>query len=419
MAREKIVVGIDVGSSKVCTLIGELGKQGRLNVIGVGVAPSRGLRRGIVVNIEEASDAIAASVAKAERVSGYKVVSAYVGITGNHVASLNNRGVVTLAGGDRPIGADDVARAIEAARLISVPSNREILHAIPRGYILDGHDGVKNPIGMLGYRLDVETHIITGAATAIENLRRCVTRLGIDVDELVLQPIACGAATLTEEERELGVVLADIGAGTMDVSIYLEGSVWHTAVIPLGGWHITNDVAIGLRVPVATAEELKIDHGQAFQPYGAPSELIEVRTFGRSESERIDRGYLCEIIEARVQEILAHLQAEIKRSGYDGLLPAGVVLCGGTAELRGLEQMASEVLQMPVRLGRPGGVGGLVDALHSPAYATAVGLLLWGAEAVAQPHPAPAARKRPTRPREAEAPAPGGVVTWLKRAFFS
>ncbi|HVC31979.1 MAG TPA: cell division protein FtsA [Chloroflexota bacterium] len=379
MARERIVVGIDAGSTKVTTLIAEVSRNSHVHVIGVGVAPSRGLRKGVVINIDETVESITASVEKAERVSGYKVASAFVGIAGAHVASLNNRGVVAVTNPDRTITDDDVARAIEAAQVINVPSNREILHTIPRHFIVDGQEGVRNPVAMQGYRLDVETHIVTGAVTAIQNLTKCVDRVGIDVEQIVLQPLAASEAVLTEEEKEMGVALVDVGGGTTEVAVFIDGSIWHTGVLSVGGNHITNDIAVRLRTPFAEADELKIQYAHALIGDVDPHEMIDVTTFGRSQVESVPRRQICEVAEARLQETLQLVQTEIKRSGYEGLLPAGVVLVGGTAQLSGIVDLASELLQLPVRQGVPRGVHGLVDTLEGPAYASSVGLILWGA----------------------------------------
>ncbi len=379
MTRERIVVGIDAGSTKVTTLIAEVGRHNNVHVIGVGVVPSRGLRKGVVVSIDETVESIDASVEKAERLSGYKVEGAYVGIAGAHVTSLNNRGVVAVSHPDRTITEDDVARAIDAARVINVPSNREILHTIPRCFIVDGQEGVRNPVSMQGYRLDVETHIVTGAATAIQNLTKCFERVGVDVQQLVVEPLAASEAVLTDEEKEMGVALVDIGGGTTTIAIFVEGSVWHTGTISVGGNHITNDIAVRLRTPFAEADELKKKYAQATSSDVDADDVVEVTTFGDSQVESVPRRQICEVAEARLQETFLLVQSEIRRSGYEGLLPAGVVLVGGTAQLSGIADLASDLLQLPVRHGVPRGIHGLVDTVSGPAYAASVGLVLWGA----------------------------------------
>jgi len=373
---ERTIVGIDVGTTKVCTLVGEVDEEGALHIVGVGVVPSKGLRKGMVVNVSETTEAIAASVEKAERVSGYEIGRAHVGVAGAHISSFNSRGVVAVSRG-HSITQDDVDRVLDAALAIAIPHNREVIHVIPRGYTVDGQDGVREPLGMHGFRLEVEAHIITGAATSIYNLVKCINQVGIEIDELVLAPLASGEAVLTDNEREMGVVLTDIGGGTTDMAIFIEGSIWHTVVLPIGGNHLTNDVAVGLRAPFGTAEEIKEKYGYARSEGVAADETIDVAVFGWDSWQAISRRFLSEIIEARATEIFSIMLQEVKRSGYDGLLPAGVVLCGGTAQLAGIRELGREILQLPARIGAPRDLQGLVDVLSSPAYATSVGLLLW------------------------------------------
>jgi len=372
------LVGIDVGTTKICTLVAETYEDGQLRIIGVGVSPSRGLRKGVVVNVNEATEAITASVRKAERISGYEIANAFVGIGGGHISAINSRGVVGISRGARGISQFDIERALDAARAIAIPHNREIIHTIPRGYVVDGQEGVKDPIGMQGIRLEVEAHIVTGASTSVSNLVKCVRNAGVQIDDLILQPLASGEAVLRDNEREMGVVLADIGGGTTDIGLFIEGSIWHTIVLGTGGEHLTRDVAVGLRTPFNAAEELKIKYGHALPTSLASDELIEVTSFGNGAREQVSRLQLAEVIEARAEEILSLILREVKRSGYDGLLAAGLVLCGGTAELTGFAELARQVLQLPVRIGTPHDLQGLTDVLESPAYATSVGLLLWG-----------------------------------------
>jgi cell division protein FtsA len=375
---ERTIVGIDVGTTKICTLVGEVDEEGGLRIVGVGVAPARGIRKGVVVNVQEATDAIATSIEKAERISGYAIESGYVGLAGAHVSAINSRGVVAVNRGERGIQPTDIERALDAARAVAIPHNREVLHVIPRGYTVDGDDGVRDPLGMQAYRLEVEAHIVTGATPSIHNLVKCVQATGVGIDALVLEPLASGTTVLTDMEREMGVVLADIGGGTTDIAIFIEGSIWHTVVLPTGGEHITNDIAVGLRTPFTTAEELKIKYGHARPQSVNPDENFEVAVFGEGERQRVSRQFLSQIIEARVEEIFDLIHQEIKRSGYDGLLPAGMVLCGGTADLAGIRNLARDMLKLPVRIGAPQDLRGLVDILGSPAYATSVGLLQWG-----------------------------------------
>lgn len=372
------VVGIDVGTTKICTLVGEVDNAEHLRIVGVGVVPSRGLRKGVIVGVEEAGRSVAASIEKAERMSGYKVEGAYVGVAGSHIQSLNTRGVVAIGRGDRPITQEDVDRAMEAAQAVAVPHNRQIIHAIPRGFSLDEQDGVRDPIGLMGYRLEVEAHVVTGAGTSLQNLASCVHAAGVEITAMVLQPLASAEAALRPEEREMGVVLVDAGGGTVDVAIFIEGSIWHSLVLPIGGNHLTNDIAIGLRIPFDLAEELKRQHGSALPETVAADEVIEVRSFGQGAPREMSRQQLATIIEARAEEMFEMILREIKRSGYDGLLPAGVVLTGGTAELEGLAELGRRVLDLPVRVGVPEDIEGMVEQISGPAFATSVGMLLWG-----------------------------------------
>lgn len=381
---ERTIVGIDVGTTKICTLVGEA-SDNDLRIVGVGIAPARGIKKGVVVNVVDAASAIKTSIEKAERSSGYEIARAFVSVTGAHISALNSRGVVGVSRGERGISGEDVNRALEAARAIAIPQDREVLHVIPRGYTIDGQDGVREPIGMSGFRLEVEAHIVTGQTSSIHNLLKCVENCRVGVDGLVLDAIASGAAVLTDNEKDMGVVLADIGGGTTDIAIFIEGSVWHTTVLAVGGAHITNDVAVGLRVPAEAAEQLKLEHGHARYETIDPTEVVQVKAFGDGGLTRVQRRDLAEIIEARTEEIYQLILQEIKRSGYDGLLPAGVVVTGGAAQLRGMRELGRQVLSLPVRIGRPQGISGLIDTVDSPAYATPVGLLLWGRDQAGQP----------------------------------
>ena len=375
---ERTIVGIDVGSSKVCTLVGEVDGEGDARVIGVGLVPSRGIRKGVVVNVADATGAIAASVEKAERTSGYKIERAYVGLSGTHISSLNSRGVVGISRREQGITLEDVDRALDAAHAIAVPHNQEVVHVIPRSYVVDGQSGVRDPVGMHGFRLEVEAHIVTGSSTAIQNLAKCVEAAGVEVDELVLASIAAGDAVLTDTEREMGVVLADIGAGTTDIAIFIDGTVWHTVTLGVGGEYVTGDIAIGLRLPPAVAEGIKMEHGHAVAAQISPEDRFTVPALGGGGAQIVPRWKLAEIIEARAEELLSMVQQEIKRSGYDGLLSAGVVLCGGTPQLSGIQELGRDILGLPVRVGVPRELHGLVDKVSNPAQAVGVGLMGWG-----------------------------------------
>jgi cell division protein FtsA len=377
--RETVLVGVDAGTTKVTTLIGEVGRSGDVNIIGYGIAPSVGMKKGMVANIDQTVNSIAASIEKAERLSGYKISSAFVGVGGSHINSQNSRGVVAVSGHRREVSREDVARATDAAKAIQVPSNRELLHVIPRGFIVDGQDGIKDPLGMSAVRLEVETHIVAGAATSVQNLTKCVTQANVQIDELVIGSLAAAEAVLTDTEKDLGVLVADIGGGTTDIAIFSDGAVFHSAVLPVGAINVTNDVAIGLRTSLNLAEEIKIKHGTANLSEVQPEELLNVAVLGESGGQTIQRRRLSEVIEARMAEIYSLIAEEVKRSGHAGMLPAGAVLTGGGARLSGAAELAREVLQMPVRIGSPQGVGGLMDQLGNPAFSTSIGLLLWGA----------------------------------------
>lgn len=378
MAAERVIVGLDVGTTKICALIGEVDEDNRMSVVGIGVTPAMGLRKGVVVDIDEAASSIKSAIEKTERSSGYKIGTALVGIAGGHITSQNSHGAVAISPQLHEVTQGDIDRAIESARAVAVPHNREVLHVIPREYIIDGEDSIKDPLGMSGYRLEVVTHIVTGAMASIHNLEKCVQRAGIEIDDMVLEPMASGEAVLSAAERDLGVALVDIGGGTTDVAIYVNGSIYYTGVLPLGGNHLTNDIAVGLRAPFNVAEEMKLAYGSAMASKIKDDDLVEMVTFENATGEKISRRFLCEILDSRAREMMAMVGDEIKKSGYPGVLPAGVVLTGGSSQLVSLGELARNVLQMPVRLGHPEHINGLTDEISGPAFATSVGLLLWG-----------------------------------------
>ncbi len=371
-----IVIGIDVGTTKVCTLVARIEGQGRMRILGVGIEPSQGMKKGTVVDIAAASRAISRSVDKAQRTSGLEISSGLISLAGSHVASVNSRGWAGITG--RVIDDDDMARAMDSARAVAIPHNREVIHVIQRGFTVDGQDGIRAPQGMHGYRLEVEAHIITAAAATVDNLRQALADSGIEVSQFVLNPLASGEVVLTETEREMGVVVCDIGGGTTDLAIYIEGDIYHTMVLAVGGNHVTSDIAHGLRLPISQAEEVKVRHGHALTEAISPEESFTIRPFGADSPVQVNRRELTHIIESRVEEIFSLLLQEIKRSGYDGLLPAGVVLTGGSSELPGIRDLASRTMRLPVRNAQPQNLVGMTDQLHSPAYSTSVGLLDWG-----------------------------------------
>jgi cell division protein FtsA len=372
---EEIVVGIDVGTTKVCTLVGRVEGEKAIRIIGVGIEPSDGIRKGVIVDMATATQAIKHSVERAEQTSGLEITSALVSLAGGHVSSINSRGAVAVPGGI--IDASDVARALDQARAIAIPHDREIVHIIQRGFSVDGQEGTRAPLGMHGYRLEVEAHIITAAAATVDNLRQCVSGVGVEIQGFVLNPLASAEVVLTEQERQMGVAVCDIGGGTTDLAIYVDDDVWHTMVLAVGGNHLTQDIAHGLRLPITQAEEVKKQQGHAVRAEVGAEEYFSIRPFGEDQPVRINRQDLAHIIEARTAEMFALIMQEIKRSGYDGLLPAGIVLTGGTSALPGIKRVASEILGMPVRTAQPENLIGLVDRLNSPAYATSVGLLHW------------------------------------------
>ncbi len=370
-----IIVGIDVGTTKICTLIARVEVDGQIRILGVGIEPSKGLNKGIIVDLSAASQAIGRSIEKAERTSGLEIDSALVSMAGSHVEAINSKGVVGISG--RTVGEDDVIRALDAARAVSIPHNREVIHVIQRGFTLDGQEGIRKPIGMHGYRLEVEAHIITASAPSVDNLRQAVNSAGAHVSQFVLNPLASAEVVLTDTEREMGVVVCDIGGGTSDMAVYINGDVWHTSVLGVGGNHVTSDIAHGLRLPIPQAEETKIQHGYASQDQIGEEEYFLMRPFGGEGSVQVSRSDLALIIEARIEEIFSLLLQEIKRSGYDGLLPAGMVLTGGVSALPGIRKIANQVMGMPVKIAQPEGLFGMVDQLYSPAFSTSVGLLRW------------------------------------------
>jgi cell division protein FtsA len=372
---EEIVVGIDVGTTKVCTLVGRVEDADAIRILGVGIEPSEGIRKGIIVDLAAASQAIKRSVEKAESTSGLEVTTALVSLAGAHVSSVNSRGATGVPGGI--IDALDIVRALEQAQAVAIPHDREIVHIIQRGISVDGQEGVKTPVGMHGYKLEVETHIITAAAATMDNLRQCVGAAGVEIQQFVLNPLASAEVVLTEQERQMGVAVCDIGGGTTDLAIYVDGDVWHTMVLAVGGNHVTQDIAHGLRLALSQAEEVKKQQGYALRSMVGSDEYFSIRPFGEDRDVRINRQDLAHIIEARIEETFALILQEIKRSGYDGLLPAGIVLTGGTSALPGIKKAASETLGMPVRTAKPENLIGLVEKLNSPAFSTSVGLLRW------------------------------------------
>ncbi len=371
-----LVVGIDIGTTKVCTVVGEV-RDTDIYVLGVGIEPSRGMRKGMVTDVNALSAAISSAVHKAERSSGYEIGRAFVSIAGPHIESLNSNGAVGVSN-TRGVSLADLERAMDAARAITLPHGREVLHVIPRNYTLDGQTGLRSPLGMLGFRLEVEAHVITAGTASVQNLERGIESAGVYVDRFILNPLASADVVLTPEEREAGVMVVDVGGGTTDIAMFIDGSVWHTAVIGVGGHLITSDTAHGLHLPIELAEAVKLKYGHADPRAVSPLEAFPIQPFGEELPSKVQRVDLAHIIHARVAEIFELIMREAKRSGYDGLLKAGCVITGGSAQLPGIKTVAADVLRMPVRIAQPENVTGMAEALKNPAYSTSVGLLKLG-----------------------------------------
>ncbi len=385
MAEPKTITVIDVGDTKTVTLVGEAhldDVEGAFEVTGVGIVPSKGVKRGQIINVSDATAAIRESLDGAQRSSGAKFTHVIMSIDGSHIASQNSHGTAPIGRGDQGVSIEDINRALEAAQAVNVPNNREIIHVIPCHFKVDDQNGVRNPIGMLGYRLEVQAHVVTAMTTSVQNLLKCAHGANVEVSEFVLSNLASAEAVLTPTEREMGVILVDIGGGTTDIAIYTDGSVWHTKVLDVGASHFTSDLAMVLRLPMEVAEKLKVSYGHANPDEVAYDHPIVVSGFGDEQNNVVQRREMADILRARAEELFSLIEQEVKRSGYDGLLPAGMVVTGGGSQLVGLREAAREVSQRPVRMARPGNLRGLVDALNSPAYATAVGLLHWGMQGV-------------------------------------
>jgi len=378
MAKEtkNLVVALDIGTSKVAALVAELRADGSLEILGMGGHESKGLKKGVVVNIESTVNALQRALEEAELMADCKIASAFTGIAGSHIKSFNSTGMVAIK--DREVSALDVERAIETAKAVNIPTDQQILHVLRQEFIIDGQEDVREPIGMSGVRLEVKVHIVTGAVSAAQNIVKCVRRCGLEVNDLILQPLASSIAVLTEDEKELGVCLVDIGGGTTDIAIFREGAIRHTAVIPIAGDQVTNDIAMALRTPTAEAEEIKIRSGCALRQLADPDESVEVPGIGDRGSRQLSRQTLAEVIEPRVEELYSLIQKVLRESGYEELMSSGLVLTGGSSVMRGMVELGEEIFHMPVRLGTPRYAGGLADVVRHPRYATAIGLLLEG-----------------------------------------
>ncbi len=374
--EKNLIVGLDIGTSKVVAIVGEIKTGREIEIIGIGSHPSRGLKKGVVVNIESTVQSIQRAVEEAELMAGCEIHSVHAGIAGSHIRSLNSHGIVAIK--DHEVTYSDVERVIDAARAVAIPADQKILHILPQEFIIDEQEGIKEPIGMSGVRLEARVHMVTGAVSAAQNIVKCVRRCGLDVDDLILEQLSSSYAVLSDDEKELGVCLVDIGGGTTDIAIFTDGSIRHTAVIPIAGDQVTNDIAVALRTPTQHAEEIKVKYACALTQLATDDETIEVPSIGDRPSRRLSRQTLAEVVEPRYEELLTLVQAELRRSGFEDLIPGGVVLTGGSSKMEGLIDLAEEVFHMPVRLGVPQYVTGLVDVVRNPIYATGVGLLLFG-----------------------------------------
>ncbi len=409
MAENEIIAGLDLGTTKVCAIVAEQTDDG-LDIIGIGSVPARGLKKGVVVNIESTVQAIRAAVEQAETMAGVEINTVYAGIAGSHVRGMNQEGVAAI--GNREVASEDVSRVLEQAKAVPLPGDRQVLHVLPQEYIVDEQDGIKAPIGMAGVRLEARVHMVTAASTSVANIIKCAERCGLYVEEVVLQPLASANAVLSGDEKEIGGVLIDIGGGTSDIIIYVDGAVVHTSVIPIGGINLTSDIATGLRTPIAEAERLKIKYGCASSRMVDDEETIEVPSVGGRAPRILPRRVLCDIIEPRVEEIFAASRHVIGETGFTDMLASGAIITGGTTLLDGMPELAEEVLGLPVRRAAPTGVGGLIDVVKSPSYATGVGLVKYGAERIAlAPHNTRASDAPPSRS------IGGRLGAWFREVF--
>ncbi|MBT4838384.1 MAG: cell division protein FtsA [Methylococcales bacterium] len=380
----KYIVSLDIGTSKVVATVAEINDEGEVEIIGIGSHPARGMKKGVVVNIDSTVQSIKRAVEEAELMAGCEIQSVYTGIAGSHIRSLNSHGIVAIK--DKEVGPDDVSRVIDAAKAVAIPADQKILHILPQEFLIDNQEGIREPIGMSGVRLEAKVHIVTGAVSAAQNIIKCVGLCNLDVDDVILEQLASSYAVLTEDEKELGVCLVDIGGGTTDIAIFTEGAIRHTAVIPIAGDQVTNDIAVTLRTPTHHAEKIKIKYGCALTQLAGDEEFIEVPSIGQRPSRRLSRHTLVEVVEPRYEELFLLIQEELRRSGFEEIIAAGVVLTGGSSKMEGLIDLAEEVFHMPVRLGDPKYVSGLTDVISNPIYATAVGLLLFGSDQEAMSH---------------------------------
>ncbi len=374
--EKKLIVGLDIGTSKVVAIVAEISHEGTTDIIGIGSHPSTGLKKGVVVNIESTVQSIQRAVEEAELMAGCQIHSVFAGIAGSHIRSLNSHGIVAIR--DSEVLAGDVDRVIDAAKAVAIPADQRILHILPQEFIIDNQEGIREPIGMSGVRLEAKVHMVTGAVSAAQNIVKCIRRCGLEVDDIILEQLASSYSVLTDDEKELGVCIVDIGGGTTDIAIFTEGAIRHTAVIPIAGDQVTNDIAVALRTPTQHAEDIKIKYACALRQLTSLEDTIEVPGVGDRKPKKMSRQTLAEVVEPRYEELFTLIQAELRRSGFEEVIPAGIVLTGGSSKMEGLIELAEEVFHMPVRLGMPQGISGLVDVVRNPIHSTGVGLLLYG-----------------------------------------
>ena len=397
--KNRIIVGLDIGTSKVVAIVGEINPEGRLEIIGLGSHGSKGLKKGVVVNIESTVQSIQRAIEEAELMAGCQIQSVFAGIAGSHIRSMGSHGIVAIR--DREVFQPDIDRVIDAAQAVAIPADQKILHILPQEFIIDTQEGVKEPLGMSGVRLEAKVHLVTCAVNAAQNIEKCIKQCGLGVDDIILEQLASSYSVLTEDEKDLGVCMVDIGGGTSDIAIYTEGAIKHTAVIPIAGDQVTNDIAMALRTPTQNAEEIKIKYACALGSLAGENETIKVPSVGEREDRSLSRQALAEVVEPRYEELFTLIQSELRRSGFEDLIPAGIVLTGGASKMEGVVELAEEIFHMPVSIGKPKNVSGLSDIVRNPIYATAVGLLQYGA----------AQGDRAGRPAAAEA---AGDSMWSK-----
>lgn len=381
MAQEqsnKMIVGLDIGTSKVVALVGEVSEEGNIEIVGIGSHPSKGLKKGVVVNIESTVQSIQYAIDEAQQMAGCQIYSAYVGIAGSHIRSLNSDGIVAIREGE--VTRADIERVLDSAKAVAIPADQRVLHTLAQDYVVDNQEGVREPLGMYGVRLEAKVHVVTCAVNAAQNIEKCVRRCGLDVDDIILEQLAASCSVLTEDEKELGVCLVDVGGGTSDIAVYTEGAIRHTAVIPIAGDQVTNDIAMALRTPTQYAEEVKIRYACALAKLAGAGQMIKVPSVGDRPPRELSRQALAEVVEPRYEELFKFVQKELRRSGYEDMIPAGIVITGGTAKMEGAVELAEEIFHMPVRLGIPNNIKGLENVIHNPVYSTAVGLLIYGAK---------------------------------------